>query len=113
MLHSLVVTRKGGTSISLSTHLENDCFKIGITATEAFQLLQLAFGNDVMSRTQVLDWIRLFKDGRESVESDPRSGRPSTSRNIDKVEQVRQLVRSDRRLTVREIGEDVGISKTL
>ena len=65
-----------------------------------------------MSRAQAFDWFRRFKDGRESVESDPRSGRPPTSRNVQRVEQVRQLVRSDRRLTVREMAEDVGISKS-
>jgi len=57
------------------------CFKIGKTATETYQLLQQAYGEDAMGRTQVFDWFRRFKEGRTSVESDPRWGRPSTSRN--------------------------------
>ena len=57
------------------------CFKIGKTATETYQLLQQAYGEDAMGRTQVFDWFRPFKEGRTSVESDYRSGRPSTSRN--------------------------------
>jgi len=34
------------------------CFKIGKPATETYQLLQQAFGEDVMVRTQVFDWFR-------------------------------------------------------
>jgi len=52
------------------------CFKIGKTATETYQLLQQAYGEDEMGRTQVFEWFRRFKEGRTSVESDPRSGRP-------------------------------------
>jgi len=50
------------------------CFKNGKTATETYQLLQQAYGEDAMGRTQVFDWFRRFKEGRTSVESDPRSG---------------------------------------
>jgi len=50
------------------------CFKIGKTATEMYQLLQQAYGEDAMGRTQVFDWFRRFKVGRTSVESDPPLG---------------------------------------
>jgi len=36
------------------------CVKIGKTATETYQLLQQAFGEDAMGRTQVFDWFRPF-----------------------------------------------------
>ena len=52
------------------------CFKIGKTATETYQLLQQAYGEDAMGHTQVFDWFRRFKEGRTSVESDLPSGRP-------------------------------------
>jgi len=52
------------------------CFKIGRPATETYQLLQQAYGEDSMGRTQVFDWFCRFKEGRTAVESDPRSGRP-------------------------------------
>jgi len=50
------------------------CFKIGKTATETYQLLQQACGEDAVSRTQMFDWFRRFKEGRTSVESDPPIG---------------------------------------
>ena len=46
-----------------------------------------------------------------SVESEARSGRPSTSRNEDVIEKVHQIVMEDRRLTLREIVEEVEISR--
>ena len=47
-------------------------------------MIQKSFGDDVMSAAQIKLWH--FKDGRESVESDPRSGRPATSRTPENVE---------------------------
>ena len=78
------------------------------TATETYQLLQQAYGEDVMGRTQACDWFRRFKEGRTSDESNPRSGRPSTSRN-EMIAKVRTVV-CNNRLTVREIADDCGIS---
>jgi len=46
------------------------CFKIGKTATETYQLLQQAYGEDAMGRTQVFDWFRRFKEGRISGRDD-------------------------------------------
>jgi len=83
---------------------------MGKTATETYQLLEQAYGEDAMGRTQVFDWFRRFKEGRPSVESDPRSGRPSTSRNREMIAKVRTIVRNNGRLTVREIADDCGIS---
>ena len=44
------------------------------------------------------------------MESEPRSGRPCTSRNEEVKDEVREEVLNDRRVTVREIAVDVGIS---
>jgi len=77
---------------------------------ETYQLLLQAYGEDAMGRTQVFDWFRLFKEGRTSVESDSRSERPSTSSKEEMIARVRTIFRSNRRLTVREIADDCGIS---
>ena len=62
-----------------------------------------------MSRTRLFEWYMRFKEGREMVEDDYRSGRPSTSRTDENVERVRQKVRSDRRLNVRMIADELGM----
>ena len=43
------------------------CFKIGKIATETYQLLQKAYGEDAMGHTQVFDWFRRFKEGAPGV----------------------------------------------
>jgi len=54
--------------------------------------------------------FKRFKEGIMSVGEDPRPGRPSTSANDDHVERVRAVIRGNRRLTVREVSDEVGIS---
>ena len=43
------------------------CFKIGKTATETYQLLRQAYGEDAVGRAQVFDWFRRFKEGRSKT----------------------------------------------
>ena len=63
-----------------------------------------------MSRTQVYEWFKGFKDGRESVESDERSRRPLTSKSDRNVELVRAAVRGNCRITIHEQADDMNIS---
>ena len=55
------------------------CFKLGKTATETWKMLQQAFGDECMSRTQCFEWYSRFKTGRTSIDEDLQSGQPSTS----------------------------------
>jgi hypothetical protein len=45
-----------------------------------------------------------------SVEDDERSGRPSTSKTTENVQKVRKLIHKDRRRTIHERADTVGIS---
>ena len=62
---------------------------------ETIWIIQKAFGDDVMSAGQLKVWHKCFKDGRESVESDPCSGRPATSRTPENVECVQAAINKD------------------
>ncbi|GFT25173.1 protein GVQW3 [Trichonephila clavipes] len=88
------------------------CFRLGHNATETFEKLQQAYGDSVLSRVQVFRWLKAFSEGRESFENESRSGRPSVSKTAENVVRVRELVRSDRRLTVRMIGEELNLNHT-
>ena len=74
------------------------CFKIVKAATETYQLLQQAYGEDAMGRTQAFDWFRRFKECRTSVESGSRSGRLSTSRKEEIIAKVITIFRNNVRL---------------
>ena len=63
-----------------------------------------------MSKTRVYEWYKRFEDSREDVEDDERPGRPSTSTTDENVEKVKEMVMNDRRITIREVADDVGIS---
>ena len=84
--------------------------RLGKTPTEVLKLLQEVYGDDTMSRSCLFEWHRRFKEGRDEVEDDHRSGRPSTSKTDENVERVRQKVRSDRHLTVRMIADELGMN---
>ena len=84
--------------------------RLGKTPTEALKLLQEVYDDDTMSRTHLFERHRRFKEGREEVEDDHRSGRPSSSRTDENVERVRQKLRSDRHLAVRMIAYELGIN---
>ena len=75
-------------------------------------MIQKAFRDAAMRAAQIKVWHKHFKDGRESVESDPHSGRPAASRTPGNVERVWAAVNTDQRLTVREPEADLGIPKT-
>ena len=76
-------------------------------------MLQQAYGEDCLSRTQCYKWYQYFKSGRTSIEDDPKSGWPSTSMDDDHVEKVLAMIHQNRCLTVREVAEEVGICKSL
>lgn len=54
-----------------------------------------------------------FKGGREFVESDPRSGKSSTSRILENVERVKTAINEIRLLAVLELEHDLGIPRTI
>ena len=51
-------------------------------------MIQKASEDDAMTAAQIKVWHKHFKDGRESVESDPRFRRPATSRTPENGERV-------------------------
>jgi len=52
------------------------CVNIGKSASETSALLTVAYGEYGVKKSSVFGWHRLFKEGREDVQDDPRSGQP-------------------------------------
>jgi hypothetical protein len=62
-------------------------FPLRKTAAETATMLQEAFKDEAMGKTQVCMWFNCFKRGEMSVEDQPHCGHPSmrrTERNVEK-----------------------------
>uniref|UniRef100_A0A3B5B8J3 Mos1 transposase HTH domain-containing protein n=1 Tax=Stegastes partitus TaxID=144197 RepID=A0A3B5B8J3_9TELE len=86
------------------------CVKLGMSAKETLKILQKAYGKEAMSRSRCFVWHSRFKMGRTSLDDDDRPGRPSTSTTPENVQEIEEIVRQDRRLTIKEIAHMVNMS---
>ena len=69
-----------------------------------------AFGDLTMSQKNVYKWYKDFKEGRELVDDLERPGRPSASTDEQHVNQIKELVHKNLRLTIRGLADTIGIS---
>ena len=74
------------------------CFKAGLSATETLVLVQMAYGDDALNRSNVFRWYSRFQDGRELVEDDETRGLPKSTRTEVNIAAVADLVKKDRRI---------------
>jgi len=72
-------------------------------------MIQQALGDQSLSRAQVFQWHARFKTGRTSVDDDEHTGRPTSCTTAETVARIQELVRQDRRWTIHDIAEEVGI----
>jgi hypothetical protein len=62
--------------------------KIGKSDSETFYLLTVAYGEYAVKKSDVFEWHRQFKEGREDVQDDPRNGQPKTQRTDSNVDSI-------------------------
>ena len=87
------------------------CLRNEISVAETFRTSQKAFGDLTMSQKNVYRWYKDFKEGRERVDDLEGPGRPSTSTGEQHVNQIKDLVHKNRRLTIRDLADTIGISR--
>ena len=83
--------------------------KLGKSVTEAYNLLKKVYGDERLSRTQVFEWFKRFKGGREKNGDDQRPGHPSTSKTDANIEKVGEIVRRNCCLSIRAVAELINI----
>jgi len=64
------------------------CFLLGKTAAETVTMLREAFEEEALSQARVYEWFSWFKRGDMSLEDQPRSGGPSTSRTDENIKKM-------------------------
>ena len=72
-------------------------------------MLKVAYSECTVSHKSVYKWYKLLTEGREEVNDDARPRWPSTSTTNENTEAVEKIVMENRRITIREVSEDVGI----
>ena len=77
----------------------------GQSSKQVEERLTSVYGQSSPSSSTIKRWVKEFQRGRESLEDDPRSGRPTTS-----IEKVHKLVIENRRISLYELEEATGIS---
>ena len=85
------------------------CANLGKSDTGTLTMIQKAFGDQSLSCAQVFQWHARFKTGRTSADDDEHTGRPRSCTTPETAARIQELVRQDRRRTIHDIAEEVGI----
>jgi len=64
------------------------------TAAEAHVMLKGVYGSECLSRAQVFEWFKKFKEGRETTKDEPRPGRQCPENWSPKVRQSINIITS-------------------
>ena len=71
------------------------------------------YGERCLSHKAVRNWVEKFNKGRSHLEDDERAGRPVEIATDAAVNQVDDLIKSNRRLSLVELAAKIGCSKGL
>ncbi|CAF3359330.1 unnamed protein product, partial [Rotaria sp. Silwood2] len=58
----------------------------------------------------VARWAQWFREGREEIEDEERSGRPVTETTLDNIEEIRSVVNDDPYVTIAELQKHTGLN---
>ena len=83
--------------------------QLGFPPIEIHADLQKVYGNGYLKYATVCKWVHRFNDGRESIENDPRVGRPVSILTEKNVATVKMLIEEATPYTVQEIEKLSGI----
>ena len=87
--------------------------QLGFRPTKIHADLQKVYGNGALKYATDCKWVCRFNDGRESIENDPRVGRPVSVLTEKNVATVKTLIEEDTHYTVQEIEELSGIHSSI
>ena len=73
-------------------------------------MLQTAFRPSCMNRASVSEWHKRFKEGREPVRDDERYGRSKEVRTLELIDQIKNFIYKDRRVSIETISEQFHVS---
>ncbi len=84
--------------------------KLEKTGTEIMLMLNNMYGEVTVTKLAIYDKIQRFRDGRENVNDDLMCGQHIETRIPSNVKHVKQLLDSDRHLSIRDVTDELLIN---
>ncbi|UYV74401.1 hypothetical protein LAZ67_11003407 [Cordylochernes scorpioides] len=80
------------------------------SATETYELIKEAFGDAALSCSRTFEWFSRFQKGREKVNDDQHTGRPRSFRCEENKLKIKELIKSNRRISIKDLSSETGLS---
>ena len=84
--------------------------KEGAKAKEIYRRMADVYGDSSPKYSTMAKWSAEFKRGRDSLEDDPRPGRPAAVISHEMIDRVERLVLNNRQIKVAKLASECGIS---
>ena len=81
-----------------------------VSPTDIHKDLMEVYNDRTLPYSTIIDWPRRFCEGRESIEDNPRAGRPISGASDKCVLEVSELLEEDPHISLVEIANVVGVS---
>ncbi len=85
--------------------------KLGDGGGNILKKLRMVYGDGTLKVTAVYKWVARYKEGWESLEDHPCSGRPVLTHNDENMKRVDELLATNRQISNRHIAETLEINK--
>src|SRR5258705_3520459 len=86
-------------------------WKEGASTADIHRRLQGVCGDHAPGKRTVYDWVTAFKNGRQSPDDRPRSGRPPTAVTAVNIKRVKDAILENRRLSFTQMEAALGIGR--
>ncbi|UYV83045.1 TIGD4 [Cordylochernes scorpioides] len=79
-------------------------------ATETYELIKEAFGDAALFRSRTFEWFSRFQKVLEKVNDDQHTGRPRSFRCEENKLKIKELIKSNRRISIKDLSSETGLS---
>lgn len=85
-------------------------FLKGLTESEIVLDMKEVLGDNAPSQATIYRWVAEFRRGRQSTEDEHRPGRPVETCTEENIQSVQDLIKTDRRLSIRYVADCLKLS---